>query len=143
MLPSSSATLRRRKRARRTTGGCGSDRESTSSVYLISFSPATDNLGKRVACRRHRLAKMSAGIDRMGYRPDDPTFEASRALSACAGADPECFRAVLAVGLMLERQVDVLKRPGLHDKVLRLGADWRDRPVPGPERDALLSIVPG
>jgi hypothetical protein len=55
--------------------------------------------------------------------------EVSRALVAAAGSDPDCLQAYLALASFLERGVDVLKRPGLIDKVLQVGGNWRERPL--------------
>jgi len=43
----------------------------------------------------------------------------------------------------LSRGADVAARPGLLDKVIALGAGWRDEPLPAPSRGELLSIVAG
>ena len=48
-----------------------------------------------------------------------------------------------AVAMVLSRAADVAARPGLLDKVIALGAGWRDEPVPAPSRAELLSIVAG
>jgi hypothetical protein len=92
---------------------------------------------------RHRLAEIDAGIEDRSYRPDDPAFEAAQALRASSGRDPDCFRAFLAVAMALEPAGEVLSRPGLMDKVMAQGADWRDHPLAGPGRAELLSIVAG
>jgi hypothetical protein len=94
-----------------------------------------------LATDRDRMAQVDAGIAGREYRPD-PRSETSRALAAAA-SDPDCLRGLLAVGSALEREVDVLSRPGLLDKALAHGGDWRDRPLLGPTRDELLSIVAG
>jgi hypothetical protein len=96
-----------------------------------------------VASDRHRLAEIEAGIVGREYRPDDPSFEVSHALGVAAGEDVDCLRAFMAVVSDLERAPSVLSRPGLLEKVLELGHDWRDRPSPGPSRAQLESIVAG
>jgi hypothetical protein len=45
--------------------------------------------------------------------------------------------------MVLNRAADVTARPGLLDKVIALGAGWRDEPIPAPSRAELLSIVAG
>jgi len=45
--------------------------------------------------------------------------------------------------MVLSRAADVTARPGLLDKAIALGADWRQEPVPAPSRAELLSIVAG
>jgi hypothetical protein len=37
----------------------------------------------------------------------------------------------------------VMACPGVLDKVMALGAGWRDEPLPAPSRGELLSIVAG
>jgi hypothetical protein len=89
---------------------------------------------------RDRMDEMEAGINGREYRPS-PASEVSRALLAATGPDPQCLRAYMSVMSVLWREADVLDRPGLLDKVLEFGSNWRDRPLPGPGRDELLSIV--
>ena len=93
-----------------------------------------------LATDRDRMAEVDAGINGIEYRPI--AFQTWRALAA-AGSDPGCLRGFLAVSCVLERQDEVLSRPGLLDKALAHGGDWRDRPLAGPTRDQLLSIVAG
>jgi 2-polyprenyl-6-methoxyphenol hydroxylase-like FAD-dependent oxidoreductase len=94
-----------------------------------------------LATDRDRMAEVDAGINGIEYRPSS-RFQTWRALAA-AGSDPGCLRGFLAVSCVLERQDEVLSRPGLLDKALAHGGDWRDRPLAGPTRDQLLSIVAG
>ena len=68
-----------------------------------------------------------------------------RAVTAAAAAagSPGSLRGFVSVAMVLSRAADVAARPGLLDKVIALGAGWRDEPVPAPSRAELLSIVGG
>jgi len=90
---------------------------------------------------RHRLAEMEAGINGVEYAPDDPQYEIAQALAAAAGKDPDVFRAFLKVVGVLACPEEVLAEPGVLDKVVKLGADWREDPVFAPTRAELLAIV--
>jgi 2-polyprenyl-6-methoxyphenol hydroxylase-like FAD-dependent oxidoreductase len=90
---------------------------------------------------RHRLAEIDALIDGGEYRPRDPGWELSQALSNAAFKDPDCLRAFVSVSMVLTRPADALARPGLADKVTALGGGWRDEPIPAPSRAGLLSAV--
>jgi flavin-dependent dehydrogenase len=92
---------------------------------------------------RHRLAEIDALIDGGQYRPDDPGWEIGQALGTAAFKDPDCLRGFVSVAMLLRRAGDVAARPGLLDKIIALGAGWRDEPFPAPDRGELLSIVTG
>src|SRR6266702_322033 len=94
-----------------------------------------------LAADRHRLAEIDALVAGGEYRPRDPGWEVSQALAAAAFKDPDCLRGFVSVAMVLSRATDVAARPGLLDKVITLGAGWRDEPVPAPSRGELLSIV--
>jgi len=68
-----------------------------------------------------------------------PAFNAE--LEAASGQDPECLRALFDIGFVLRTPDEVFAKPGLRDKVLQLGAGWRDTPAFGPTREELLSLV--
>jgi hypothetical protein len=90
---------------------------------------------------RHRLAEIDALIGGAEYRPGDPGWEIGQALAAAAFKDADCLRGFVSVAMVLSRGADVAARPGLLDKVIALGAGWRDEPLPAPSRGELLSIV--
>jgi len=94
-----------------------------------------------VAFDRHRLAGIEAEIGGQAYSPDDPVWEIGQGLQYAALQDPDCFRAFLSVVGMLQTPEEALGRPGVFEKVVALGASWRDEPRFGPTRDELLSIV--
>jgi 2-polyprenyl-6-methoxyphenol hydroxylase-like FAD-dependent oxidoreductase len=90
---------------------------------------------------RHRLAEVHAHIAGEPYRPADPAWDTAGALQMSAGLDPDCFRALLSIVGVLRTPQEALAEPGLLDKVMALGADWRDVPDLGPNRKELLSVV--
>jgi len=92
---------------------------------------------------RHRLAEIDALIGGGEYRPQDPAWETGQALANAAFKDPDCLRGFVSVAMVLSRAADVTSRPGLLDKIIALGAGWRDEPIPAPSRAELLSIVGG
>ncbi len=96
-----------------------------------------------LAADRHRLAEIDALIAGDEYRPPDPAWEVSQALAAAAFKDPDCLRGFVSVAMALNREADVLSRPGMLEKVTALGAGWRDEPIPAPSRGDLLSTVAG
>ena len=88
-----------------------------------------------------RLAEIDALIEGKEYRPADPGWEVSQALTAAALKDPDCLRGFVKVAMVLSREADVLSGPGMLEKVTALGGDWRDEPIPAPSREELLSTV--
>ena len=103
----------------------------------------SSSLGTGPHCRsdRHRLAEMSAVAEGTIYDPGDPVFEMSRALALASSRDPDAFRAFLAGAMVLELPEVALARPGLFDKVVALGAGWRDEPEFGPDRATLVALA--
>ena len=67
----------------------------------------------------------------------------SQALAAAAGKDPELLRAILDARGVLALPEEVLARPGVFERVMELGASWRDEPLLAPTREELLAIVAG
>ncbi|HTZ07799.1 MAG TPA: hypothetical protein VMB72_01935, partial [Acidimicrobiales bacterium] len=96
-----------------------------------------------VAFDHHRLLEIDGEISGVPYRPDSPEWEIFKALGAASGQDPDCLRAVLAIGSLVALPSEVLAEPGLLDKVVGLGASWRDAPAFGPSRQDLLATVAG
>jgi flavin-dependent dehydrogenase len=92
---------------------------------------------------RHRLAEIDSGIDGKTYDPGDPAYEIGQALASAAGQDPDLFRRFLRIVGVLACPDEVLADPGVLDKVIELGANWRDDPVFAPTREELLAIVKG
>ncbi|HWD53350.1 MAG TPA: tryptophan 7-halogenase [Acidimicrobiales bacterium] len=90
---------------------------------------------------RHRLAEMSAMADGDIYQPDDPAFEMTGALAVASLRDPDVFRAFLDVVGVLALPEDIFARPGIFDKVIELGADWRNEEAIGPNREQLMALA--
>jgi 2-polyprenyl-6-methoxyphenol hydroxylase-like FAD-dependent oxidoreductase len=89
---------------------------------------------------RARLAEMHAEI--AGRALDaDPMWHLTRALASAAGKDGEMLRARLRIVGMLERTEEVLATPGTVERVIELGAQWRDEPFYGPNREDLLRAL--
>ncbi|MDQ1457781.1 MAG: hypothetical protein QOH28_3401 [Actinomycetota bacterium] len=92
---------------------------------------------------RHRLAEIDAGIEGKMYDPGDPQWEIGQALTAAAAKDPDLFRAWLKIIAVFACPDEVLAPPGVVQKVVELGANWRDEPSFAPTREELLAVVGG
>jgi 2-polyprenyl-6-methoxyphenol hydroxylase-like FAD-dependent oxidoreductase len=90
---------------------------------------------------RHRLAEADAATRGERYEPDDPAWEMTKALLHGAGEDPDVLRGALRIAGMLDTAEEVLGEPGMAEKVVRAGADWRDAPLVGPDREELVATV--
>jgi 2-polyprenyl-6-methoxyphenol hydroxylase-like FAD-dependent oxidoreductase len=90
---------------------------------------------------RHRLAEMEAFADGTVYQPDDPAFEMTAALSLASMRDPDVFRAFLDIVGVLALPDEVFARPGIFEKVIEHGADWRNEETIGPNRDELMAMA--
>jgi 2-polyprenyl-6-methoxyphenol hydroxylase-like FAD-dependent oxidoreductase len=94
-----------------------------------------------LATDRHRLGEVEAGIRGESYDSPDAGYQLEKALDAAFGRDPECTRARFDIGFVLRTPEEVFARPWLRDKVLQLGAGWRDTPPFGPTREQLLALA--
>ena len=92
---------------------------------------------------RHRLAEIDAGTRGHPYEPGDRRWELEQALNAAAAVDPDCLRALVRTGLLLDPPERALASGGLAERAWALGADWRARPVPAPDRDHLIELANG
>jgi 2-polyprenyl-6-methoxyphenol hydroxylase-like FAD-dependent oxidoreductase len=92
---------------------------------------------------RHRLAEAEAAARGQEYRPDDPVWDLIQALQYGVGQDPDLLRGFLSIAGLLRTADEVMAQPGLLDKVIALGQDWRSAPVFGPSRDELVAIARG
>lgn len=90
---------------------------------------------------RHRLGEIEAGIRGEAYDPQDPEYQLEKALDAAFPQDPDCLRASLDIRLVLRTPEEVYARPGLRDKILRLGSGWREAQPLGPTREQLLALA--
>ena len=91
---------------------------------------------------RHRLGEVHAGVAGEAY-DGGPMWEVAKAFEHAAGNDPDVLRGFLEVLCLLRTAEEVLADPGMLDGVLAAGAGWRDAPVLGPDRAALLTLVGG
>jgi 2-polyprenyl-6-methoxyphenol hydroxylase-like FAD-dependent oxidoreductase len=94
-----------------------------------------------LAFDRHRLAEMAAEAEGQTYDPGDPSFEMTGALALAGTRDPDVFRAFMDIVSVLELPETVLSRPGLFEKVVELGGDWRQQPAFGPTRAELVEMA--
>jgi 2-polyprenyl-6-methoxyphenol hydroxylase-like FAD-dependent oxidoreductase len=94
-----------------------------------------------LASDRHRIGEIEAGVRGVRYDSPDPEYQLEKALDAAFGQDPQCTRANFDIRFVLDTPAEVFARPGLRDKTLQLGADWRDAPPFGPTREQLLALV--
>jgi 2-polyprenyl-6-methoxyphenol hydroxylase-like FAD-dependent oxidoreductase len=90
---------------------------------------------------RHRVGEIEAGIHGMAYGSPDPAYQLEKSLQSAIQKDPECLRAMLEIRFVLRTPDEVFARPGLRDKVLQLGSDWREAQPFGPTREQLLALV--
>jgi 2-polyprenyl-6-methoxyphenol hydroxylase-like FAD-dependent oxidoreductase len=91
---------------------------------------------------RNRLAEIEAWIAGTQYE-GEPSWEITHAMEYGAFQDPDVMRAYFKVVGLLATPEEVLSEPGMLDRVIAVGADWRDAPVMAPDRDGLLKIVAG
>jgi flavin-dependent dehydrogenase len=90
---------------------------------------------------RHRLAEMEAAAEGTTYDPGDPEYEMTRALAMASLKDPDVFRGFLDIVGVLELPEGVLARPGVMEKVIEFGAEWRDEAANGPSRAELVAMA--
>jgi 2-polyprenyl-6-methoxyphenol hydroxylase-like FAD-dependent oxidoreductase len=90
---------------------------------------------------RHRLAEADAATRGEAYEPGDVGWEMTRALLHGAGGDPDVLRGALRIAGLLDTPDVVLGEPGMADKVVAAGADWRNAPMFGPSREELVAAV--
>jgi 2-polyprenyl-6-methoxyphenol hydroxylase-like FAD-dependent oxidoreductase len=96
-----------------------------------------------LATDRYRLGEIEAGVRGATYDPPDPEYQLEKALGAAFDRDPDCLRATFDIRFVLQPPAEVFARPGLRDKTLRLGSDWRDKPPFGPTRKQILALTSG
>ena len=96
-----------------------------------------------LATDRHRLGEIEAGVRGATYDPPDPAYQLEKSLNTAFDRDPDCVRANFDIRFVLQPPAEVFARPGLRDKTLTLGSDWRDEPPFGPTRKQILALVSG
>jgi flavin-dependent dehydrogenase len=95
-----------------------------------------------LAYDRARLAEVNAELTGEPYEPD-PIWDFTRALTSAAGKDGEILRARLRIAGLLESVDEVLSAPVIADRVIELGAGWRDEPTYGASREEFLQALAG
>jgi 2-polyprenyl-6-methoxyphenol hydroxylase-like FAD-dependent oxidoreductase len=90
---------------------------------------------------RHRLAEIDADIAGQPYRPDDQRWAISKALYAASLGDPDLTRGFASISALLATPDQVLSEPGVLDRVIALGAEAPQYPLPGPARAELLAAL--
>jgi 2-polyprenyl-6-methoxyphenol hydroxylase-like FAD-dependent oxidoreductase len=81
---------------------------------------------------QHRLAEIDAEVRGDRYEPADRQWELIKTLNRAAVRDPDCLRGAMSIAHLLRTPDQVLAQPGLREKAMAAGADWRDAPVSGP-----------
>lgn len=90
---------------------------------------------------RHRLAEIRAQIAGDPYEPGVPEWEITKAMLYAAGQDAEVLRGSLGLIGMQRTVEETLAQPGFLERVIEVGAGWRDAPRVGPTRSELLDVV--
>lgn len=94
---------------------------------------------------RGRLAEVAAdaaaGGDGAAGPAKDPGWVAGKALFAASLADQDVAREYLAVAMLLTTADEVFTKPGMAERVVRLGAGAARYPLPGPNRQELLAAL--
>ncbi len=111
-----------------------------------AFAEATTELVEpwyraTLAFDRHRLAEMAAEAEGMTYESDDPAYQMSGALAAASARHPDVLRGFLDIVGVLDLPNDVMARPGIFEKVIEFGADWRSEEAIGPSREQLVATA--
>ena len=92
----------------------------------------------QIASDRVRLAQMRA----IGEGLEPPRDDSLMArFAAVAPRDPDLFRNFLEMVQCLALPQEVLRRPGVEEKLESLAAEAEPGPLPGPDRDQLLAIL--
>jgi 2-polyprenyl-6-methoxyphenol hydroxylase-like FAD-dependent oxidoreductase len=90
---------------------------------------------------RHRLAEIDALIAGSPYDAGDPSWEMTQAMQFAAGQDGDVLRAFLRIAGVLELPEVAIAREGVFEKVIELGAGWRDAEVLAPTRAELVELI--
>jgi hypothetical protein len=92
---------------------------------------------------RHRLAEIDSLIAGERYEPGDRRWELEQALATAVTRDPDLLRVFLRAAFVLDPLDEALAAPGMRERVMEVGADWRETPVPAPPREELVAIANG
>jgi len=96
-----------------------------------------------LAVDRARLAEMRALREGRAPEPAQGRAAVGPALARAAGHDAELFRAMLEIIGCLALPAEVLSRPGLAERALRVSAEHPSSGSAGPDREQLLRLVAG
>jgi flavin-dependent dehydrogenase len=91
---------------------------------------------------RARLAEVNAEVTGQPYEAD-PVWDFTRALTSAAGKDGDMLRARLRIAGLLQSIDEVLASPGVAERVIDLGAGWRDEPTFGANREEFSQALAG
>jgi 2-polyprenyl-6-methoxyphenol hydroxylase-like FAD-dependent oxidoreductase len=92
---------------------------------------------------RRRIAEIAAGIRGEPYEPEDDAAELEQCLTASMAKDPGLLRRFIAAAMVLEPLDATFADPTTVARIRELGSGWRDEPLPGPDREALLALAAG
>jgi 2-polyprenyl-6-methoxyphenol hydroxylase-like FAD-dependent oxidoreductase len=92
---------------------------------------------------RHRLAEIDSLIAGERYEPGDRRWELEQALATAVTRDPDLLRVFLRAAFVLDPLDEALAAPGMRERVMEVGAYWRETPVPAPPREELVAIANG
>jgi hypothetical protein len=70
-------------------------------------------------------------------------WDFTRALTSAAGKDGDMLRARLRIAGLLQSIDEVLASPGVAERVIDLGAGWRDEPTFGANREEFSQALAG
>jgi flavin-dependent dehydrogenase len=87
-----------------------------------------------------RLDEIHAQIEGRAFEPG-PEYEMTAALQAAASKDPEMLRTFIDIASVTDVPEKVFARPGVFERVVELGSDWRNEGLPGLSRAELLAVV--
>jgi hypothetical protein len=90
---------------------------------------------------QHRLAELDADAAGVPYRTDDPNWALVLATVAASEADPGIARAYLSLASLLTTTDEVFAVPGAAEKIMKLGGQAPNYPLPGPRRSDLLAAI--
>ena len=89
-----------------------------------------------------RLEEIHCGLEGREFVPD-PAYEITKALLSASSKAPDTFRAAMKIVGMLETAEEMLAEPGIFERIVELGGNWRDEVPVGPSRAELLAAVNG
>jgi 2-polyprenyl-6-methoxyphenol hydroxylase-like FAD-dependent oxidoreductase len=92
---------------------------------------------------RHRLAEIDSLIAGEPYEPADRRWELEQALAAAVTKDPDLLRISLRAAFVLSPLDSAIAAPGVSERIMELGGDWREIPVPAPSREELVALANG